>query len=670
MKANRKKKPDYPFMIVRLWPDHHKSKLLFDDLLRMLRKRRPACDEVWFCTECGFPSLDVHRRSAELMASAAERIREAGFGAGIQIANTLGHGDVLAWSNDGIAWRRMVGHDGTTAQYCGCPRDPALLDYVRRMTLDYAAWKPDSVWIDDDLRMNNHHPVTNGCFCDFCISEFSREAGWKRRDRQTLVKAIGGGNDTKLRLKWIEFGRRSVARLAGTIASTVHSLAPKCRMALQHAGHEFGVYNGPDHKPIFDAMAKTTGLKVGSRPGAGFYTDHAPREMILKAYDIGRQVARMPDCVGQICAEVENFTHIAMGKSPYGTAVESTMHMALGCNSLSYAVLCANHESMEWYGELLKELAAWRPFWEEFAGNNAGTVVGGIHVEFSPQHARRKVKADEKDFAWANISFNDMYRLSAIGLPLTADPRRSCGSLLTGRAIAGMSDGEIGNLLKGGVLADGVAAMRLQERGFGKVIGMKVEARPNQSFEYFTDDPLNGKHAGHVWQIIFKGGMSAYALTPLSGKARVLGEYRTVSGEPAGAATMIAETTMGGRIAVFGYDGFESVVSSARRHQIIAAADWVSHGRLPVLIRTSAQIVAIPRVDRNGRTRGVVLLNPSIGRSQAILMDVRRPAGRLTEMITPGGRSLLKSVVMGGGQLSLRIPSMKPWSVAWIKVTG
>lgn len=667
MGRTNRKNVDYPFMIIRLWPDHHKAESLFSDLLNMLKQRRQACDEVWFCTECGFPPLDEHRRSAELMAVAAGKMRAAGIGAGFQIANTLGHADVLTWPAAGVSWRGMVGHDGTTAKHCGCPRDPALLDYVRKMVLGYAAWKPDSVWIDDDLRMNNHHPVTNGCFCDSCLAEFSKDAGLKFRNREMLVKAIGAGNDVKLRLAWIEFGRRSMGQLAGTIATAVHSVAPNCRMALQHAGHEFGVYNGPDHKPIFEAMARATGLKVGSRPGAGFYTDHAPREMILKAYDIGRQAGRMPDCVGQVCAEVENFTHIAMGKTPYGTAVESTMHMALGCNSLSYAVLCANHESMEWYGGLLKELGDWRPFWEEFARHNAGTVVGGINVEFSLQHARRKVKAGEKDLAWANISFNDIYRLSAIGLPLTADPRGSCCSLLTGRAIDGMSDKEIENILKGGVLADGVAATRLQERGFGKAIGMKVEARPNQSFEYFTNDPLNGEHAGHIWQIIFKGGMSAHALTPLCGRARVLGEYRTASGAAAGAATMIAETAVGGRIAVFGYDGFESVVSSGRRHQLIAAADWASRGKLPVLIRTSAQIMAVPRVDRKGRTQSVVLLNPSIGRSPAIAMDVRRAAARSAELVTPKGRSRLKPAVENGDRLTLCIPAMEPWSVAWIR---
>lgn len=91
-----------PFMIIRLWPEHHKSLDLFSDLLKFLKRYRSSCDEVWFCTELGFPSLETHRRFAEQMASMAEMIRDAGFGTGIQIANTLGHGDVSLWDSDGI----------------------------------------------------------------------------------------------------------------------------------------------------------------------------------------------------------------------------------------------------------------------------------------------------------------------------------------------------------------------------------------------------------------------------------------------------------------------------------------------------------------------------------------------------------------------------------------
>lgn len=308
-----------------------------------------------------------------------------------------------------------------------------------------------------------------------------------------------------MRLKWIEFGRYNTAFLAKLIAQTVHSIAPKCRMGLQHAGYIAGsLYNGPHHMPIFKVMVKVTKMPVGSRPGGGFYNDHAPRDMILKAYDLGLQSALTPDCVSQICAEVENFTHTAMGKTPYGTAVESALDLALGCNSLSYAVLCANYEKMEWYALILKKLAEWRIFLEEFAELNVDTLPAGLYSAYSRDHIKRALRENETPFAWVNISFNALWLMSTIGLPVTVYPELACGRILKGETIEGMTDSEIERMLMGGVMADGVAALRLQERRFASVMGLKVEPRRHDVHEYLTDDSLNGEYAGHTWKIIFE----------------------------------------------------------------------------------------------------------------------------------------------------------------------
>lgn len=85
-----------------------------------------------------------------------------------------------------------------------------------------------------------------------------------------------------------------------------------------------------------------------------------------------------------------------------------------------------------------------------------------------------------------------------------------------------------------------------------------------------------------------------------------------MKGIKSGLATVITETRIGGRIAVFGYEGYKSVVSSGRRHQLLSAADWISKGRLPVFVHTPSQVVVVPRVTRKGETSSVMLLNASI----------------------------------------------------------
>ena len=82
-------------MIQRLWPHHHNDPELTDELVALFKHFPAACDEVWFCTEFGFPLPEAHERSAERMAVAAEKMRRAGILPGIQVANTMAYGQLL-----------------------------------------------------------------------------------------------------------------------------------------------------------------------------------------------------------------------------------------------------------------------------------------------------------------------------------------------------------------------------------------------------------------------------------------------------------------------------------------------------------------------------------------------------------------------------------------------
>ena len=267
-----------PLLVIRLWPKHHNDPALLEELLAALRRQRACCDEVWLCTEAGFPALQQHAESAGRMAEAARRFRAKGILAGIQIANTLGHGDVPVCT-EGVDWRRMVGPDGREAPLCFCPRDGRLHEYLAAMTRLYAAWGPSSIWIDDDLRMHNHSPVAYGCFCPECLGRFADRQGrtWTAGELWSALAAPDGG---PLRQAWTGFGQESLAEIARVIAEAAHAVAPLCRMGLQHCGHERGLYEGPVRRAVFGALGAPTGRPVGSRPGGGFYTDHQPREML------------------------------------------------------------------------------------------------------------------------------------------------------------------------------------------------------------------------------------------------------------------------------------------------------------------------------------------------------------------------------------------------------
>lgn len=50
---------------------------------------------MWFASEYGFAPLDVHERSARLMAEAAELFEQLNIRTSLQISNTIGHGEYM-----------------------------------------------------------------------------------------------------------------------------------------------------------------------------------------------------------------------------------------------------------------------------------------------------------------------------------------------------------------------------------------------------------------------------------------------------------------------------------------------------------------------------------------------------------------------------------------------
>ena len=512
-----------------------------------------------------------------------------------------------------------------------------------------------------------------GCFCNDCVAEFndcvaeySKQQEEKDWTRETLAAALNEQHNGRLRLLWTRFGQQSLAIVARVVAEAVHEVSPESRIGLEHCGPEWGLYSGPDWVPTFKALAEVSGLPVGSRPGGGYYTDHRPREVLDKALSIAHQVARLPQEVKVICPEIENFPHTTMGKSPHGLVVESVLDLAYGCNCLSYAILSIGHETSAAIAPQLDRIARWRPFLERYVTENEGTKPGGVGIAFGMNHAGRKVHPDEKPFAWTSMSFGGLYQLPTMGMPLCADKQAACATILTVNAIDGLTQGELKGFLTGGVLMDGAAMLRLQERGLGELGGVRAVHRQVESYERFTNDPLNGSGAGKTWIHVSFGSSADFVLEPIVPDVRVLGEYVGAGGKADGAATVVCENALGGRVAVFGYRGLESVVTTARRAQMLAAADWVSGRRLPVIIDTAAQVVPVPRVDTEGRLKSVMLLNATIDTTPALAVRLRKPVGKTARWILPECRDKKLTARSSKREIALMVPAMSPWSIGYI----
>ena len=172
-----------PLLSLRLRQTSTESDAKWRDTYQAISENRGCCDEVWFATGITIPPLDFHREHAEILSKAKYDLEQQGIATALQIQMTIGHGDQLIEGIEklfsGKSWGGWTGSTGVEAKYCNCPRQPEFLAYMQEMAAIYAPLRFRAVWIDDDLRYENHRPATDGsllgCWCDTCIETFNSE---------------------------------------------------------------------------------------------------------------------------------------------------------------------------------------------------------------------------------------------------------------------------------------------------------------------------------------------------------------------------------------------------------------------------------------------------------------------------------------------------------------
>lgn len=644
---------DIPFCAIRLRKPQTDRRDVWASTLEQFAKYREGVDEVWFSTGICFPKMEEHRIAAKCLADDANELRKLGILPSIQIQATIGHGESLTRyaDNSGRTWQGYVAEDGTESKAMNCPRAPGFLAYLAEMSSIYAsALKPYSVWVDDDIRIVNHHPKGGssgiGCHCDACVAAFAKEEG-KEMTRKTLVAAMK--SDAALASKWRAFSFRGEAGIARTIAEAVHAASPETRVCQQQPGMCF-----PEHQLLYKAYHEATGLPVGMRPGAGAYYDHDPRVQIGKAYYLAQQIDTIGPlpCIDRICNEIETCPRSFSCRSGRGILLEALEALSQGMNSISVLAIDAGFETPEWYGsEILSALASNSAMLKRYVKINNGAVRTGYGVFRSPHTAQQTC--------------------SLPLMPLIKGAVSQLARLVTSEqmaTIAKAGEEEIEKLLKEDLLLEGGAAQILVERGFGEHIGISrctkllgavrerfTEAYVNEGF-LARETPVSG---------------AAYVLEPLK-TARVFSEYYSDANADfrPGASSVCFKTPDGRRRVVFGHDALTSalrIASGDRLVQLHRLADWASHGRCPVLLETPVRSFVQPQVRTDGSLASVAFVNASIGRSAPVKMRLRGVKGATAAIWSSFDSPDVKlPVKYDDGDALVTLPAIEGWTGGYL----
>ncbi len=433
-----------PFSIIRFGPDLTRAGR-WEEARDLLIRNRYVCDEAWFSTGGNTSTLDWHRKNAAVQAKAAAELRAVGIVPSLQVQETVGHGEAMK----GLAkpshctWTGFTGPDGYEAGRCWCPRDPALHAYFAEIGRIYAAWKPGSVWIDDDLRIDRHGVVTTGCFCRRCIQAFADKEN-RAYTRESLVAALKC--DDALRRRWKEHGFEGLAQLAAAIARAVHEVSPETRLGLQYP------WCDKEQLLICEAMSAATGARIGVRPGCGAYSDRNPFDQVDKTYRIARQMKSLSshaELFDQICPEIETCPRVFSSRTPRSLAFEALIHLAQGCDSLSWYMI--GEEAPGDFDTLVfPALRENMELYKAYVRLNEGTVPCGYDV---PDMGDSPTAPD-----WP-------VRYSATGVPFAFGHGRKLGMAIPASFAEKLPDEQLRRCFAGAMVTDMKAVGILQKRG-------------------------------------------------------------------------------------------------------------------------------------------------------------------------------------------------------------
>lgn len=653
-----------------------------DDYISVIKKYPKSCDNIWFATPYGFPPLDVHKEHSLKLKKYSEKFKKIGVSVSLQLSNSIGHGQYMS-SKDctGLIFenslvRTMVGPDGTVSPYCFCWRGEYFKKYLLKELEYYVeVLKPECLWIDDDFRAVNHAPVDFGCFCDDCIKAFNDKYKYSF-SRGELTNEILYGEIT-VREKWIDFIRGSMYELMYEMAKVVHEVSANTNFGLQQG--IFGAYTGFGNGFIYDAMKDATGLIPLSRPGEGAYDDHNPNAFIEKATILNWQNACLPDYVKRKCPEIENLPFCAFGKSPAGTAFETSYYFANGNTDMTYSMMMSMREPIEWHEQEFKLFEEHRPYWEKLSKYNKDSYQAGMQFFVSKESHKRKLSEDEDFFDLKNEHFNEALLWTRDAFPIAYDKKDETVFLLHPECAKAMSNEEINYLMGKNVVTDGETISLLSQKGFD--FGIEANELPPHAAgrcqEKMTSNPVNSGLKSYIASFFVKGKNERYYLENPKCPIDVIAYYSNIlplekitqmEDYPYGISDAIITNPKGGRWAIYSYVPWKGIMSYQKREQILNGADFVSGNTLAAKLVTPFQAVILPRKDMSGKTICVSVANCTIGDSGELKLVIRNPRSEKFSFMSQYNGSGELDFERCGNDYILKVKDIKAWSVLTVFV--
>lgn len=542
----------------------------------------------------GHPDLEWAKRYQQKLFMVKEALESRGVKYSLNPWITSGHADRGRDDRNRMpGFQFMVGSDGAESRHSACFLSPAWREYLRKLWAIYAATKPHIMWVEDDIRTFNHEPVEFGCFCPLHMDMFRKRIG-RNIDREQLVQAIlQPGEVNPLRREYLAMQREVMLDTARFLARCVHDVSPETSLGLMSSGPRMHTLEGRDWNALATALAD--GGILYSRPPMDNYFEDSMRGFYYSQDSIKLTRSVLPPGTVEQ-TECENIPFTRFSKSTTFTFLELAVSFAYGSSGVTLNIFDHCGTPMANEAHYLTMLRDNKPFFNALT-DAVESPEGYCGVQLIHANDASFYKRLEKGCVYRDLAedgFELMRALESHGVATTYE--KSAVSALSGETAGALTDSEITELLKGGILLDATAAKILFDRGFGDLIGIRDIHFPKSRRDLGRIVSAEEFHAAE-----FGGEKGCYLTStlPFLDSTARFSFFETLPGAIEISSWVDPDTcrfapamsgfcnSLGGRVAVHSLEYKNcfgpSYCSPLRRRELHGVINWLAGGTAPLL---------------------------------------------------------------------------------------
>lgn len=430
---------------------------------------------------------------------------------GVLIQQTMGHG--AKWNpnaNKTLPWQRTV-NVMKEPSIRFCPLDKDFKEYIRKSVAGIFAVKPDFVLYDDDMRLSLGPKTRYECFCPLHVAHFNNKYGTKYTPEELREAVVNAPDGSELLKKFTQARYETLADFLGMIRAELDKCNPDAIGIFCTVGNNL------------EELAKITKVGAGknitsARIGNGYYIEAEIRGIVRRNVNTGIQVASNRDKLDEMLDESDTCPHNLFSKSARTMHLHITSGLLHGLDGGKLWITNTRYYDPQTIVRYPQIIGKYQGFYRELHRTLKGVKWhGGLLSVPAPENDQRPEYPGgfyraENWIKWMTGFFGLPHRYEKV-------PVKGI-HMLIGEQISYFTDSELRQFLADGAILDAEAAIKLENRGFAELTGVKAT-------------PVTGKISAGEWMYgmdypISAFGSKQYELLPAdkANKPQYLSEFR------------------------------------------------------------------------------------------------------------------------------------------------